>query len=171
MKGQQIRRAGAAALLALSAGSLTAGDTAGWVLNKDKSVLAGDVSACRHCVGVSPANAGVILASTGVAPKTGEGALRLQGGELSFESDVRFRARLDGQDYPIAGLPAADTIAIEVREDDDVVSTIKSEGRRVAIFKRSVSADQKTLKLTARYFNDGDQLAREVLVFERSGSR
>ena len=137
MKGQHIRQAGLAALVALSATSLTAGENAGWVLNKDKSVLAGDVSACQHCVGVSPANAGVILASTGVAPKTAEGALRLQGGELSFESDVRFRARLDGQDYPIAGLPAADTIAIEVREDDEVVSTIKAEGRKVAIFKRS----------------------------------
>ncbi len=49
----------------------------------------------------------------------------------------QIRARLDGQDYPIAGLPAADTIAIEVREDDEVVSTIKAEGRKVAIFKRS----------------------------------
>lgn len=171
MKGHHIRQAAVAALVALSAGLLTAGETAGWVLNKDKSVLAGDVAACRHCVGMAPANAGVILASTGVAPKTAEGALRLQGGELSFESDVRFRARLDGQDYPITGLLAADTIAIEVRDDDEVVSTIKAEGRKVAIFKRTVSADQKTLKLTARYFNDGDQLAREVLVFERSGAR
>jgi len=76
MKGQHIRQAGLAALVALSATSLTAGENAGWVLNKDKSVLAGDVSACQHCVGVSPANAGVILASTGVAPKTAEGALR-----------------------------------------------------------------------------------------------
>ena len=45
MKGQHIRQAGLAALVALSATSLTAGENAGWVLNKDKSVLAGAVSA------------------------------------------------------------------------------------------------------------------------------
>lgn len=139
----------------------------GWVLNLDKSALVDNGHQVGDALGSVPAKAGLMLASTGVAPRGHEGALKLNGDELSFESGVRFTAKLDGRDYPISGLPVGDTIAIQVAGEDEVVSTIKAGGAKVASFKRSLSADERTMIVTARYFGDDGRVARERLVFER----
>ena len=111
--------------------------------------------------------ASVVLASTGVAPRGLERSLVLSGDELSLESEVRFKARLDGRDYPIHGLPVGDTIAIDMGDGDAVTSVIKAGGEKVATFRRSLSEDQRTMIVTARYYGDGGRVAREKLVFER----
>jgi len=139
----------------------------GWVLNLDKSALVGNTHELGAALGPVPTKAGLMLASVGVAPRGHEGALKLKGDELSFDSGMRFTAKLDGRDYPIAGLPVGDTIAIELAEDDQVVSTIKSAGTKIASFKRSLSDDERTMVVTARYFGDDGRVARERLVFER----
>jgi hypothetical protein len=167
MKGQTALAMLAAAGLFLLAPPTIAQEPAGWVLNLQKSALAGNRAELRAALGSIPAPTGLMLASTGVAPRGHEGALVLEGDQLSFEAGVRFRARLDGQDYPISGLPVGDTIAITVDEGNAVTSTIKSGGNKVASFQRSLSADERTMILTARYFGSDGRVARERLVFER----
>ncbi|MBU6379421.1 MAG: hypothetical protein KJS95_12945 [Gammaproteobacteria bacterium] len=167
MKGQKWLAGWVAVGFGALASVAGAQEPAGWVLNVEKSAFADNRQELRSALGSIPAQAGLMLASTGVAPRGHEGALVLQGDELSFEADVRFKARLDGRDYPIAGLPVGDTIAINVGDGDEVTSTIKSAGNKVASFRRSVSADERTMVLTARYFGSDGQVARERLVFER----
>lgn len=166
MKGQMRFLALGAILVTLTIPAALAEGT-GWVLNLEKSALVDDGHQVGDALGPVPAKAGLMLASTGVAPRGHEGALKLKGNELTFEAGVRFTAKLDGRDYPISGLPVGDTIAIELAGEDEVVSTIKSGGAKVASFKRSLSADERTMILTARYFGDDGRVARERLVFER----
>jgi hypothetical protein len=151
--------------LAALAPLAAAQEPAGWILNVEKSAFVENRETMQSALG--PVQAGLMLASTGVAPRGHEQSLVLEGDQLSFEADVRFKAKLDGRDYPISGLPVGDTIAITVGSDDEVVSTIKSAGAKVASFRRSVSADERTMVLTARYFGSDGRVARERLVFER----
>jgi hypothetical protein len=52
-------------------------------------------------------------------------------------------------------------------DGDSVTSVIKSGGEKVATFRRSVSADARTMIVTARYYGDDGRVARERMVFER----
>ena len=159
MKGQtKISGLAALACLALVAAA-PAQDPVGWALNHQKSELA------AHSASALPT--GVVLASTGVVPRGLERALVLAGDELSLDSEVRFKARLDGRDYPIHGLPMGDTIAIDMGDGDAVTSVIKAGGAKVATFRRSLSADERTMIVTARYYGDDGRVARERMVFER----
>lgn len=162
MKGH-IRRIALAAVLCLTTVSgAQAQEPAGWALNHDRSELA-----ARAGTGAPALPTGLVLASTGVAPRGLERALVLSGDELSLESDVRFKARLDGRDYPIHGLPLGDTIAIDMGDGDAITSVIKAGGEKVATFRRSLSADERTMIVTARYYGDDGRVAREKLVFEK----
>ena len=161
MKGH-LHRWGLSALLLFAAGGAQAQEPTGWALNHDKSELA-----ARAAAGAPALPTGIVLASTGVAPRGLERSLVLSGDELSLESEVRFKARLDGRDYPIHGLPVGDTIAIDTGDGDAVTSVIKAGGEKVATFRRSLSEDQRTMIVTARYYGDGGRVAREKLVFER----
>ena len=170
MKGQNrlsglVSTALATLALAALAPLAAAQEPAGWILNIEKSAFAENREAMQSALG--PIHAGLMFASTGVAPRGHEQSLVLEGDQLSFDADVRFKAKLDGRDYPISGLPVGDTIAIAVGSDDEVISTIKSAGAKVASFRRSLSADERTMVLTARYFGSDGQVARERLVFER----
>jgi hypothetical protein len=167
MKGRNWLSGIASLALAALAPLAAAQDPAGWVLNVEKSAFVENRDALQTVLGLIPAQTGLMLASTGVAPRGHEHALVLEGDQLSFEADVRFKAKLDGRDYPISGLPVGDTIAITVGSDDEVVSTIKSAGAKVASFRRSLSADERTMILTARISVSDGQVARERLVFER----
>lgn len=162
MKGHR-QRSGLTALACLVAiAGAQAQEPAGWALNHGKSELAQ-----RSGSGAPALPTGLVLASTGVAPRGLEQALVLSGDELTFESEVRFKARLDGRDYPIHGLPVGDTIAIDAGDGDTVTSVIKAGGERVATLRRSLSADERTMIVTARYYGDDGRVARERLVFER----
>ena len=161
MKGQ-LHRMGLSALLCAAATGAHAQEPTGWALNHDKSELA-----VRTAMGAPALPTGVVLASTGVAPRGLERALVLSGDELSLESEVRFKARLDGRDYPIHGLAIGDTIAIDTGDGDAVTSVIKAGGEKVATFRRSLSEDQRTMIVTARYYGDDGRVAREKMVFER----
>lgn len=162
MKGQ-LHRMGLSALLCVAAATgAHAQEPTGWALNHDKSERA-----VRTAMGAPALPTGVVLASTGVAPRGLERALVLSGDELSLESEVRFKARLDGRDYPIHGLPVGDTIAIDTGDGDAVTSVIKSGGEKVATFRRSLSEDQRTMIVTARYYGEDGRVAREKMVFER----
>lgn len=161
------RLASALLLASLAAPFASAEKPTGWVLNAGKSALADPGDPVHATLRPKAVQTGLLLASTGVAPTGRESALLLNGDELSFDSEVRFRARLDGRDYPIHGLPVGDTIAIDLDDGDSVTSTIKARGEPVARFRRTLSADERTMIVTARYYGSDGRVSREKLVFER----
>ena len=162
MKGS-LHRIGLSALLVFAAAGTQAQEPTGWTLNTDRSEL----TARTAVAGPATLPTGLVLASTGIAARGLERTLVLSGDELSLESEVRFKARLDGRDYPIHGLPMGDTIAIDTGDGDAVTSVIKAGGEKVATFRRSLSEDQRTMIVTARYFGENGRVAREKMVFER----
>ena len=167
MKGPTIRttvRASLTALLCLAAAAgAHAQEPTGWTLNPVRSEL----TARTAVAGPATLPTGLVLASTGIAARGLERTLVLSGDELSLDSEVRFKARLDGRDYPIHGLPMGDTIAIDTGDGDAVTSVIKAGGEKVATFRRSLSEDQRTMIVTARYYGENGRVAREKMVFER----
>ena len=162
MKGH-LHRIGLSALLFFAAAATQAQEPTGWTLNLDRSEL----TARTAVAGPATLPTGLVLASTGIAARGLERTLVLSGDELSLESEVQFKARLDGRDYPIHGLPMGDTIAIDTSDGDAVTSVIKAGGVKVATFRRSLSEDQRTMIVTARYFGENGRVAREKMVFER----
>ena len=158
-----LHRIGLSALLVFAAAGTQAQEPTGWTLNLDRSEL----TARTAVAGPATLPTGLVLASTGIAARGLERTLVLSGDELSLESEVRFKARLDGRDYPIHGLPMGDTIAIDTGDGDAVTSVIKAGGEKVATFRRSLSEDQRTMIVTARYFGENGRVAREKMVFER----
>ena len=158
-----LHRIGLSALLVFAAAATQAQEPTGWTLNLDRSEL----TARTAVAGPATLPTGLVLASTGIAARGLERTLVLSGDELSLESEVRFKARLDGRDYPIHGLPMGDTIAIDTGDGDAVTSVIKAGGEKVATFRRSLSEDQRTMIVTARYFGENGRVAREKMVFER----
>ena len=162
MKGS-LHRIGLSALLVFAAAATQAQEPTGWTLNLDRSEL----TARTAVAGPATLPTGLVLASTGIAARGLERTLVLSGDELSLESEVRFKARLDGRDYPIHGLPMGDTIAIDTGDGDAVTSVIKAGGAKVATFRRSLSEDQRTMIVTARYFGENGRVAREKMVFEQ----
>jgi hypothetical protein len=162
MKGH-LHRIGLSALLFFAAAATQAQEPTGWTLNLDRSEL----TARTAVAGPATLPTGLVLASTGIAARGLERTLVLSGDELSLESEVQFKARLDGRDYPIHGLPMGDTIAIDTSDGDAVTSVIKAGGVKVATFRRSLSEDQRTMIVTARYFGENGRVAREKMVFEQ----
>ena len=158
-----LQRIGLSALLVFAAAATQAQEPTGWTLNLDRSEL----TARTAVAGPATLPTGLVLASTGIAARGLERTLVLSGDELSLESEVQFKARLDGRDYPIHGLPMGDTIAIDTGDGDAVTSVIKAGGEKVATFRRSLSEDQRTMIVTARYFGENGRVAREKMVFER----
>ena len=158
-----LHRIGLSALLVFAAAGTQAQEPTGWTLNLDRSEL----TARTAVAGPATLPTGLVLASTGIAARGLERTLVLSGDELSLESEVQFKARLDGRDYPIHGLPMGDTIAIDTSDGDAVTSVIKAGGEKVATFRRSLSEDQRTMIVTARYFGENGRVAREKMVFER----
>ena len=162
MKGY-LHRIGLTALLVFAAAGTQAQEPTGWTLNLDRSEL----TARTAVAGPATLPTGLVLASTGIAARGLERTLVLSGDELSLESEVQFKARLDGRDYPIHGLPMGDTIAIDTSDGDAVTSVIKAGGVKVATFRRSLSEDQRTMIVTARYFGENGRVVREKMVFEQ----
>ena len=158
-----LHRIGLSALLVFAAAGTQAQEPTGWTLNLDRSEL----TARTAVAGPATLPTGLVLASTGIAARGLERTLVLSGDELSLESEVQFKARLDGRDYPIHGLPMGDTIAIDTSDGDAVTSVIKAGGVKVATFRRSFSEDQRTMIVTARYFGENGRVAREKMVFEQ----
>jgi hypothetical protein len=77
-------------------------------------------------------------------------------------------AKYDGKDYPVAGSPAFNSIALKRGDDDFVVtSTSSKDGKIVSNSTRVVSKDRKELRITVKGTDDKGQPFTNVLVFDR----
>ena len=71
--------------------------------------------------------------------------LSTQGVDASGKpTHVEYTARYDGQDYPVTGIPYADTVALKRLDDHTVEATLKKAGTPVMTVRTTISADGKT---------------------------
>jgi hypothetical protein len=166
MRGSGRSKAALAAVLGSMAVQAFAAGPSGWTLDVADSSMVDNPARCGQCVRASPEVVKLILASTGIAPRGEEKALRLEGDELRFTSNINFRARLDGREYPVEGLPFADAVAIQMRDDGDVATTVKAGGKPVSTYRRTMVSDNRMV-ITVRHVGLRGAESREILVFRR----
>jgi hypothetical protein len=80
---------------------------------------------------------------------------------------VEYTAKYDGKDYPITGVPNADTVAIERIDTNTVQSTIKNAGQVVMTVRSVVSNDGKTRTSTFKGKNAQGQDVNNVVVYNK----
>ena len=108
--------------------------------------------------------------SPGPAPRSVTLKIDSDGDNVKFASDevdaagrtthVRYTAKLDAEDYPITGVPYADTIAFGPLDDPNMTwAALKKSGEIVMSVKSTVSKDGKTRTTT---FAGKDERGREV---------
>jgi hypothetical protein len=80
---------------------------------------------------------------------------------------VRYEARYDGKDYDITGSTGGDKISLRRIDALTTESTQKRNGKAAIITTRQVSADGKTLKVTAKGTVPDGQTLDSVMIFDR----
>jgi hypothetical protein len=76
-------------------------------------------------------------------------------------------AKYDGKDYPVAGSPTFNSIAMKRVDDFTVNSTTSKDGKIVSNATRVVSKDSKELRITVKGTDDKGGSFTNILVFDR----
>jgi hypothetical protein len=76
-------------------------------------------------------------------------------------------AHYDGKENPVTGNPDADTISLKRINDRTGESTMKKDGKVMAVNTRTLSADGKTLTIVSKGTNAQGQARHDVQVFEK----
>jgi hypothetical protein len=72
---------------------------------------------------------------------------------------VEFSAKFDGKDYPVTGLPNADTVSVKRIDSNTVETKMKNAGQVVMTVRSTVSKDGKT---RTSVFKGKDAQGRDV---------
>lgn len=105
-------------------------------------------------VAKAPAGANLISGSwrtekVDVSPESLTYTFKVNGDELTMTSPTgqSYTAKLDGTDAPFKGDPGLTTVAVKMLGKDTLEETYKRDGKVAVIYKSTVSADGKTLKV------------------------
>jgi hypothetical protein len=76
---------------------------------------------------------------------------KVNGDELTMTNltGQSYTAKLDGTEAPFKGDPGVTSVSVKMRGKDTLEETRKRDGKVIAIFSNTVSADGKTLKIVA----------------------
>jgi hypothetical protein len=115
--------------------------------------------------------------SPGPAPKSVTVKIDSDADNIKLSSDgidaagnpthVEFTAKYDGQDYPITGVPNADTIALKRIDASTTESTAKKAGEVVMVVRSVVSRDGKTRTSTFKGKDAKGQDVNNVVVYDK----
>ena len=116
--------------------------------------------------------------SPGPAPKSGTVKIEAWGDDgVKVTADgvnadgqtthVEFQAKYDGKDYPITGLPNADTILLKRVNPNTVDGITKKGGKEVGKTRSVVSKDGKTRTFTTEGTDAKGQKFKNVTVYDR----
>jgi len=83
---------------------------------------------------------------------------------------VEVMASLDGNDYPVTGSPAADTIAYRRADSNSISGTGKKEGVVSLMETVTVSPENNTLTLSYSVHSDAHVVASGIAVFEKDAA-
>ena len=80
---------------------------------------------------------------------------------------VEFQAKYDGKDYPIKGLPTADTISLKRINPNTVDGITRKGGKEVGKTRSMVSKDGKTRTFTTEGMDAQGRKFKNVTVYDR----
>jgi hypothetical protein len=80
---------------------------------------------------------------------------------------VEYTAKYDGKDYPITGVPNADTVALERIDASTTESTVKKAGQVVMTVRSVVAKDGKTRTSTFKGKDAQGQDVNNVVVYDK----
>jgi hypothetical protein len=80
---------------------------------------------------------------------------------------VEFQAKYDGKDYPVTGLPTADTILLKRVNPNTVDGITKKGGKKVGKTRSVVSKDGKTRTFTSEGTDAQGRKFKNVTVYDR----
>jgi hypothetical protein len=83
------------------------------------------------------------------------------------EAHIAFDAKTDGQDYPLTGVPNADTISVKRIGANTIETTWKKDGKTVMTTRSVISSDGKTRTVTFNGTNAQGQKVHNVVVYEK----
>ena len=73
----------------------------------------------------------------------------------------------DEKDYPVKGNPDAETVSLKRIDAHHGETTMKKDGKVMAVNSRALSEDGKTLTITAKGKNGQGQPRNDVMVYEK----
>jgi len=117
-----------------------------WKMNPDKSKYSPGPAPKSNTVKVEADEMGIKLDAEGTGA---DGSL----------THVQYDAKFDGKDYPITGVPNADTVSVKRIDANTIESTLKKGGQVVMTVTSRVSKDGKTRTST---FKGKDAQGRDV---------
>jgi hypothetical protein len=80
---------------------------------------------------------------------------------------VEFQAKYDGKDYPITGLPNADTISLKRVNTNTVDGITKKGGKEVSKSRSVISKDGKTRTFTTEGTDAQGRHVKNVAIYDR----
>jgi len=125
-----------------------------WKMNPDKS---------KYSPGPAPKSNTVTINSDADNIKLSSNGIDAAGNP----THVEYTAKYDGKDYPITGLPNADTIAIERLDASTIRSTIKKGDQIVMTVTSVISKDGKTRTSTFKGKDAKGQDVNNVVVYDK----
>lgn len=115
--------------------------------------------------------------SPGPAPKSITVKIESDADNIKLTSDgidtagnpthVEYTAKYDGKDYPITGVPNADTVALERLDASTIRSTTKKSDQVVMTVTSVISKDGKTRTATFKGKNAEGQDVNNVVVYDK----
>ena len=102
-----------------------------WKMNPDKS---------KYSPGPAPKNTTITIEADDKGVKINAEGTNADGSALHVQYDAKF----DGKEYPVTGVPYADTVSVRRVGADTIVSTMKKGGQAVMTVTSKVSKDGKT---------------------------
>jgi hypothetical protein len=118
-----------------------------WKMNPDRS---------KYSPGPAPKNTTVKIEADDKGVKIDAEGTNADGSPLH----VQYEAKFDGKDYPVTGVPYADTVSVKRVGADTIESTMKKGGQVVMTVTSKVSKDGKTRTST---FKGKDAEGHDVL--------
>jgi hypothetical protein len=80
---------------------------------------------------------------------------------------VQYTAKLDGSDYPITGVPNADTIAVKRIDARTLEFTAKQAGKTTTTGKHRISEDGTELEVSMKGTNEKGEEFNDLAVFDK----
>jgi hypothetical protein len=115
--------------------------------------------------------------SPGPAPKSATVNINSDADSIKLTSDgidasgnpthVEYTAKFDGKDYPITGVPNADTVALERLDASTIRSTLKKGDQVVMIVTSVIAKDGTTRTSTFKGKNAEGQDINNVVVYDK----
>jgi phage tail sheath gpL-like len=152
--------------------SLASVALAGWLVAVDASAQAGD-----PIIGTWTLNVAKSTYEPGPAAKGGTVTFEAAGEGIHVVADMvdgqgnadhtEYTANYDGKDYPLKGVPIADTVSLKRIDANTTERIDKKDGKVVQTYLRKVAPGGKTMTVTHKGIDAKGRPVHNTVVFEK----